>query len=122
VIKIKRRESNYAFIELREHYIYVRYKDLIVIDMDGVEEHAAIFEELCEGTKFPLVLDAADMDVKMTYNARIKTSKSEAKKELFICQAIIATTTPTILFTNYLIKQHEPGFPIKVFSSLKKAE
>ena len=80
MIKIKRRESNYAFIELREHYIYVRYKDLIVIDMDGVEEHAAIFEELCEGTKFPLVLDAADMDVKMTYNARIKSQKVRQKK------------------------------------------
>ena len=120
--EIIKRESEYAFIERRKNYIYVRYKDLIVIDMNGVKEHASIFNEMCNGKVDPLILDATDMEVNMTYEARIETSKSIEKLNLFSCQAIIANTTPTILFTNFLIKNHEPGFPVKSFTNLKDAE
>jgi hypothetical protein len=116
------RESEYAFIERRPSYIYVRYKDLIVIDLDGVIEHGVIFRELCNGKVYPLIVDATDMDVRMTYGARIRTSISKDKSKTFSCQAIITNTTPTILFTNFLIKNHEPGFPIKSFSNLADAE
>ena len=116
-----KRESDYAFIELRSNYIYVRYKDLTEINLDGVIEHAEIFKELSNGKIYPLILDASDLDVRMTYEARIETSKANDKSRAFSCQAIIANTTPTKLFTNFLIKNHEPGFPIKAFSNLKDA-
>jgi hypothetical protein len=58
----------------------------------------------------------------MTYEARIATSNAGTKSKFFCCQAIIANTTPTILFANFLVKNHDQNFPIRVFSNFKEAK
>ena len=122
MFQTKVRESDFATIELRDNYIYVRYKDMIVIDKQGLMEHGEYFKEICDGEIYPMIVDAVDIDVKMTYEARLASSFIDAKRVYFSCQAIVVNTTPSRLFANYYLKNHDPGFPIKIFSDLDNAK
>lgn len=120
--EIIKRESEFAFIERRSNYIYVRYKDMTVIDEHGLKVHGEYFKELCNGKIYPMIVDATDIDAKMTYEARLAISNSAAKRLYFSCQAIVVNTTPSRLFANFYLKYHNSDFPIKIFSNLNDAK
>ena len=119
--EILRIESDFAIFERRESYIYIRYKDFSRVDLVAAKNHAELLLELCDGKRYPFILDGLNVQANFSHDAREFISKYEPIVKIRSAQAIVANNTPTRLLANYYYKFHKPKNPIKIFSKFKDA-
>ena len=115
-------ESDYAYFENRGNYIYIRYKDFSRIDLAAAKIHAEIIIELCDGKRYPFILDGLNVQASFSHDAREFISKYEPVTKIRSAQAIVVNNTTTRLLANYYYKFHKPKNPIKIFSKFEDAE
>ena len=120
--KMIKRESDYAIFERREHYIYVKHKPDIRVDLDAAKIHAKIILDLCNGYRYPIILDGRDVTANVSHDAREFIAKYEPVNKVRSAQAILVNNTATKLLANFYIKFHTPNHPVKVFSKFEDAE
>ena len=118
---ILKTESDYAIFERRENYIYIRYKDFSRVDLAAAKMHAGIILDLCDGKKYPFILDGLNVQANFSHDAREFISKYEPVAKIRSAQAIVVNNTTTRLLANYYYKFHKPKNPIKIFSKFEDA-
>jgi hypothetical protein len=116
------KESDFAFFERREKYIYVRHKADIQIDLEAAKIHAEIILDLCNGYKYPVILDGRNITASISHEARKFISGYEPIVSVRSAQAIIVNNIPTRLLANFYLKFHKPKHPVKIFTNLEDAE
>lgn len=117
-----KRESNSSYFERRETYIYLRYKDHSVVDIEEAKEHARILLDLSNTKKYPFILDGRDVHAKFSHEARDFFSKYEPLLAVRSAQAFIINNTPNRLLLKFYLKFHPPANPVKTFTNLEDAE
>ena len=116
------RESDFAYFERRENYIYVKHKANFKIDLDAAKIHADIILDLCNGNRYPVILDGRNIIAKISHEAREFISNFEPVIKVRSAQAILVNNTATRLLANFYLKFHKPKHPVKLFSNLDEAE
>jgi hypothetical protein len=114
-------ESDNAFFERRQNYLYIRYKEFSRIDLEVAEMHAKIILDLCNGKRYPFVLDGLDLQVDFSHEARVFISEYEPVVKIRSAQAIVVNNTHNKLIANYFHKFHKPKNPIEIFSKFEDA-
>ena len=117
-----KRESNSAYFERRENYIYMRYKDLSMVHLTEAKLNAEILIGLCEGKRYPIISDGLNIHARFSYKARGFYSTYEPLLKVRSAQAFLINNTPNRLLANFYIKFHTPPNPIKIFTKLEEAE
>ena len=115
------RESDSSYFERRETYIYLRYKDHSSVDLEEAKIHAKYLIELCNGKRFPFILDGRDVYAKFTHDARNFFSNYKPLLNVRSAQAFLINNTPNKLLLKFYLKFHRPPNPVKVFSNLEDA-
>jgi hypothetical protein len=116
------KESDYAHFELHENHIFVRHKADIHIDLDAAKIHADIILDLCNGYRYPVILDGRNVTANISHEARKFISGHEPVIRVRSAQAILVNNIPTRLLANFYLKFHKPKHPVKIFSNLEDAE
>lgn len=117
-----KRESDSSYFERRKNYIYLKYKDYSSVDYEEAKVHAKFLIELCEGKRYPFILDGRDVHAKFTHEARDFFSNYEPLIKIRSAQAFIINNTPNRLLLKFYLKFHPPANPVKIFNNLKDAE
>ena len=115
-------ESNSAYFERREKYIYLRYKDLSMIHLEEAKLNAKILIGLSEGKRYPIISDGLNIHARFSHKARDFYSTYKPLLKVRSAQALLVNNTPNRLLANFYIKFHTPPNPIKVFTKLEDAE
>ena len=116
-----KRECKSASFELREGYLYIRFKDESIVDLPEAKVHAKHCVDLCNGKITPFVIDGLDVTTNMDDEARQFFAEFEPMVKVRKSQAILVNNMQSKLLTNFFIKYHKPKNPIKVFDNLKDA-
>ena len=111
-----------TFFEKRDNYIYLRYKQYSSVDLDEAKEHAKILLKLCDGTRYPFILDGLNITAKFTKEARDFFSNHSPLLDLRLAQAFLINNTPNRLLLKFYLKFHPPSNPVKIFNNLPDAE
>lgn len=117
-----KRESDSSYFERRKNYIYLRYKDGSAVDLEEAKIHAKFIIELCQGKKYPFILDGRDVHAKFSHDAREFFSNYEPLLKIRSAQAFLINNTPNRLLLKFYLKFHTPPNPVKVFNNLEEAE
>ena len=115
-------ESNSAYFEHRDKYIYCRYKDLTLVHLEEAKINAEILIGMSNGKRYPIISDGLNIHARFSHKARDFFSTYEPLLEVRSAQAFLINNTPNRLLANFYIKFHTPPNPIKVFSKLEDAE
>ena len=115
-------ESNSAYFERRNYYIYLRYKVFSIIDLEEAKQHAKNVIKLCDGTRMPFILDGLNTEARFTKEARDFFTTYEPLLKVRMAQAYLINTLPNKLLFKFFIKFHKPIGPVKVFTHLTDAE
>ena len=115
-------ESNSAYFEHREKYIYLRYKDLSMVHLEEAKINAEILIEMCNGKRYPIISDGLNIHARFSHKSRDFYSTYEPLLKIRSAQAFLINNTPNRLLANFYIKFHTPPNPIKVFTKLEDAE
>jgi hypothetical protein len=116
------RESNSSYFKKRENYIYLRYKDHSSVDIEEAKIHAKYLIDLCDGKRYPFILDGRDVHAKFSHDARNFFSNYKPLLNVRSAQAFLINNTPNRLLLKFYLKFHTPSNPVKVFSNLEDAE
>jgi len=106
---------------MREHYLYIKFKDDSVIDLTEAKIHAKHCIELCNGEKIPFMIDARGISVRMEEDARRFFMEFEPMLNAIKGTAIIVNITQTKFLARYYIKHHQTNHPIKIFDDSLEA-
>lgn len=119
--KKNKRESKSASFELREGYLYIRFKDESIVDLPEAKIHAMHCVDLCQGKRIPFVIDGLDVTTNMDDEARQFFAEYKPMVKIRKAQAVMVNLMQSKLLTNFFIKYHKPQNPIKVFDNLEDA-
>jgi hypothetical protein len=117
-----KRQSDSSYFEKRDGYIYLRYKNFSVVDLEEAKQHAEIVIELCDGSCMPFILDGLNADAKFTQEARVFFTTHEPLLKVRKAQAYLVNTLANRMLFKFFIKFHKPKGPIKMFTNLRDAE
>ena len=115
-------ESNSAYFEHRDKYIYLRYKDLSLVHLEEAKINADILIKMCNGKRYPIISDGLNIHARFSHKSRDFYSTYEPLLKIRSAQAFLINNTPNRLLANFYIKFHTPPNPIKVFTKLEDAE
>ena len=115
-------ESNSAYFEHREKYIYLRYKDLSMVHLAEAKINTEILIEMCNGKRYPFISDGLNIHARVSHKSREFYSTYEPLLQIRSAQALLIYNTPNRLLANFYIKFHTPPNPIKIFTKLEDAE
>jgi hypothetical protein len=115
------RECISATIELRDRYIYVKFKDDCNIDIAEAKIHAEHCIDLSNGEKIAFILDGLDISMRIDDEARRYWTEFEPMLKIIKGTAILANVTHTKFLARYYIKHHNPNHPVEVFNNMKDA-
>jgi len=116
------KESSSAYFERRDNYIYLRYKNFSVVDLEEAKQHAENVIEICDGTNMPFILDGLNTEARFTHEARIFFTTCEPLLKVRKAQAYLINTLANRMLFKFFIKFHKPKGPIEVFTNLTNAE
>jgi len=116
-----KRECKSASFELREGYLYIRFKDESTVDLPEAKIHEKNCIDLCKGKKLPFVIDGLNITTNMDDEARQFFAESKPIVKVRKAQAILVNLIQSKLLANFFIKYHKPENPIKVFDNLDDA-
>jgi len=104
---------------MREHYLYIRFKDDGLIDLSEAKIHAHHCIDLCNGKKMPFVIDGLDISMRMEEDARRFFTEYKPFVNMIKATAVLANITQIKFLARYYIKHHKTNHPIKVFDNLQ---
>ena len=116
-----KRECKSANFELREGYLYIKFKNDSIVDLPEAKIHAKHCVDLCKGKRTPFVIDGLDVTTNMDDEARQFFAEHKPLVKVRKAQAVMVNLMQSKLLTNFFIKYHKPKNPIKVFDNLKDA-
>lgn len=116
-----KKECDSATFELRENYLYVKYKDDSVIDLEEAKIQSMIIIDLCQGKKMPFVIDLLNINTRVDDDARRFSADDGPHTQIRKAQALLVNNIQSKLLTNFYIKFHKPKNPIKTFDNLHDA-
>jgi hypothetical protein len=119
--KKKYRECNSATFELRDRYVYVKFKDDCNIDIAEAKIHAEHCIDLSNGEKIAFILDGLDISMRIDDDARRYWTDFEPLLNVIKATAVLANVTQTKFLARYYIKHHKTNHPVKVFSNEQDA-
>ncbi len=121
MVEKNKRECKSASFEMREGYLYIKFKDESIVDLSEAKIHEKHCLDLCKGKKVPFVIDGLNVTTDMDDEARQFFAESKPIVKVRKAQAVMVNLMQSKLLTNFFIKYHKPENPIKVFDNLKDA-
>jgi len=121
LVEKNKKECKSASFEMRDGYLYIRFKDESTVDLHEAKIHAQHCIDLCNGIKTPFVIDGLDITTNMDDGARQFFAEYQPLVNVRKAQAVLVNIMQSILLTNFFIKYHKPKNPIKVFDNLDDA-
>lgn len=118
---VHKRACDSASFEIKSDYLYVKYKDDSIVNLDEAKTQAMIVIDLCKGKKMPFVIDLLGINTRIDDDARRFFADDGPHIQLRKAQAVLVNNIQSKLLTNFFIKYHKPKNPIKVFDNLKDA-
>ena len=118
---IKIKECDSAIFELREDYLYVRYKDGSIVDLNEAKIQSLIVLELCQGKKVPFIVDFLDISFSVDDESRHYFANIGPHVQLRKSQAILVNNLHSKLISSFYIKFHKPNNPTKLFDTIQDA-
>ena len=115
------KECDSATFELRDYYLYVKYKSNSVVDLPEANNQSKIILDLCKGKEFPFIIDFLDVTVRIDDEARRFFANDGPHIHLRKAQAIVVNNIQNKLLVNFYIKHHKPKNPTKLFDNLEDA-
>lgn len=115
------RECDSATFELRDEYLYIKYKSNSTVDLTEAKIQSQIILDLCQGKEMPFVIDFLDISVRIDDASRKFFANDGPHIHLRKAQAIVANNIQSKLLVNFYIKHHKPKNPTKAFNNLVDA-
>ncbi|HEY9082700.1 MAG TPA: hypothetical protein VIN73_05150 [Vicingaceae bacterium] len=112
-------ETETAILELREGYLYIAFKEDVIVELEHVIANKEAREKIQQGKKM-LVLG----DIRKMWHISKAAQDYLASKEvtnLNIAMAILTSSLMTVLLANFFIKFKKPATPTKMFNNEEKA-
>ena len=94
-------ESNSAYFEHREKYIYLRYKDLSMVHLEEAKINAEILIEMCNGKRYPIISDGLNIHARFSHKSRDFYSTYEHLLIIRSAQAFLINNTPNRLLAKF---------------------
>ena len=121
-MKIERRKSEFAEIELKDNIVYVVYKDMSIITIEEAKIVAKDTVDICNNIPRGLIINGTGISIQMNNEARNYFATNEDYIYIGKAIAIVITNTASMLLAKFYIKYHKPVRPTKIFSKLSEAE
>jgi len=121
-MKIERRKSEFAEIELKDNIVYVVYKDMSIITIEEAKIVAKDTVDICNNIPRGLIINGTGISIQMNNEARNYFATNEDYIYIGKAIAIVVTNTASMLLAKFYIKYHKPVRPTKIFSKLSEAE
>jgi hypothetical protein len=115
-------ECDSATFELRENYLYIKYKDECVIDLNEAKNQSDIVINICNNKKVSFVVDMLNISTRIDDDARRFYANDAPYLKFRKAQAVLVNNIQSKLLTNFYIKFHKPQNPVKLFDNLQDAE
>jgi hypothetical protein len=115
-------ECGSATFELRENYLYIKYKDECVIDLNEAKNQSDIVINICNNKKVSFVVDMLNISTRIDDDARRFYANDAPYLKFRKAQAVLVNNIQSKLLTNFYIKFHKPQNPVKLFDNLQDAE
>lgn len=113
--------SDHAFVELKDGYVHILFKDLSVIGEEEAKIVADDIVELCDGVPHPFITNGLGITIRMNKEGRDLFATYRPLVKVRKGQAIIVNNTPSKLLANFYIKYHKPINPTKIFTKFDEA-
>ncbi len=115
------RECDSATFELRDDYLYIKYKDGSTVDLSEAKIQSRLILDLCKGKKMPFLINFLDTSVRIDDDSRQFFANFGPHIHLRKAQAIVVNNIQSKLLVNFYIKHHKPKNPTKLFDNLEDA-
>lgn len=119
--EIKIRECDSATFELRDDYLYVKYKNNSDVNLAEAKIQSALILDLCQEKKMPFLIDFLNVSVRIDDESRGFFANDGHHIHLRKAQAIVVNNMQNKLLVNFYIKHHKPKNPTKIFDNLEPA-
>ncbi|MDQ3190652.1 MAG: hypothetical protein M3Q58_03585 [Bacteroidota bacterium] len=106
-------------IWLENDILFLQYKKGADVEIEDIYEYNQIINELGEGKRFPMLIDAR-LGSSVSPEARDFAASPESAN-LKLASAIVVNTFSNKLIANFYINFNKPVIPVKVFSSINEA-
>jgi hypothetical protein len=114
-------ECDSATFEMRENYLYIKYKDESIIDLPEAKIQSSIILDLCDRKKVTFVIDLLGITTRIEDGARDFFANNAPYLKIRKAQAVLVNNIQSKLLTNFYIKFHKPQNQVKVFNNLPDA-
>lgn len=115
------KECDSATFELREDYLYIKYKSNSIVDLPEAKIQSEIILSLCNGKEMPFIIDFLNISARIDDEARQFFANDGPHIHLRKAQAIVVNNMQSKLLVNFYIKHHKPKNPTKLFDNLEDA-
>lgn len=115
------RECDSATFELRDEYLYIKYKSNSIVDLPEAKIQSKHIIDLCQGKEMPFLIDFLDVSARIDDESRHFFANDGPHIHLRKAQAIVVNNMQSKLLVNFYIKHHKPKNPTKLFDNLKDA-
>lgn len=119
--KVSKLPIDIEVLEHRGDHVYLRFYDLTEVDLESIYEQARVFSEICEGYRYPFIVDTLDQTIRVNHEVRDFIVEHNEEGHV-LAEAFVLNNESNKLLFKFFMKFHKPGFPVKIFSNLEDAE
>jgi hypothetical protein len=111
-------ENEWVYMEVREHYFYVKYKPNTILDIDAAKKIINDTVFLADGKVYPCLCDISDMP---QHHKDVQVYFAKEGSKFSLANAIIVSNSLSKILANLFIIISKPIIPTKIFTDISKA-
>ncbi|HSZ25769.1 MAG TPA: hypothetical protein VK766_08635 [Cytophagaceae bacterium] len=111
-------ENEWVYIEIRGHYIYVRYKPNTLLDLDAAKKILQDAVDFSGDKIYPALTDIREMPA---HSKEVRDYFAIEGSETTFANAIIVSSSFSRILANFFLTLNKPKIPTRIFSDSAKA-